>query len=198
MNTQKVFASLLAVSLVLGAINFFKHPHASDVPPFFSGTPTLDGVDNPYVKINGLPTGWYRVPFEATSTRVCKIKNPFNATTTVLAFNAKVSTPLSPAASNNFTLSTTSNSGGFGTSTPFLIYDHNVPSGAQDSVFWSPSSATSTLVQNILPGINPADGAQRVFLAPGQYLVWAISTTSTAATMSSYYGGTCEALFLSA
>jgi hypothetical protein len=192
---EKVIIGVAVVALLLGVVNFFKTPVQEVLN--VGAVSTLDGVDSPYTRIGGVATAYISVGFEATSTRVCKIKNPYTSTSTVLAFSARVSTPLSPAAANSFTLSTTSNSGGYGTSTPFLIFNHTVASGAQDTVFWTPQSATSTSPSNILPGMNNADGSQLVSLAPNQYLVWAISTSSVASTMSAYYGGTCTAEFRS-
>lgn len=152
---------------------------------------TLDNVDNPFVSISGVQTYSARVPMTATSSEICAAKNPFGATSTLAYFSEQITSGI--VGSNTFSLSTTSNSTGYGSSTGYFILDHSVASNALDSAYWLPSSATTTSTR-ILPGITTT-GEGNLFLAPGDWVTWKLGTTTSAGALAAYYQGSCKFVF---
>lgn len=191
MNTQKILATVgILAALVMGFLGYTKQ---ASLPPFQAGAvPTLDGVDNPFVTIGGYPTFERKIPMSATSSVVCTIKNPFNATSTLVRFGASITTGI--LGTNAFSLSTTTGLNGFGSSTPSLMRDHSVGSNTVDAVAWYPSSSTSTPV-NVLSLLSGATGESFDLIAPNEWVVYRIATTTSAGALATYYTGSCDYLF---
>lgn len=147
---------------------------------------TLDGVDNPYLNIAGSRSFQSTVPMTATSSQVCTMKNPFGATSTLTYFSAELSDGILGA--NSFTLSTTSNSTGYGSSTLPFVLDHSVATNALDSMVWLPSSATTSTT--VWPGIT-STGESNIKLGPSDWVTYKIATTTGAGVLVDYYDGIC-------
>ena len=85
MNKKILIGVGVLVILALGMI----FPRGNSVVNQIVGAvPTLDGVDNPFVSIGGLRYYYYEQQFTATSSVLCSIKNPLNATSTLLSYSA--------------------------------------------------------------------------------------------------------------
>lgn len=155
---------------------------------------TLDGVDNPYVSINGFKTYYQNDPMIATSSVICSRINPFMGTSTVSYINNNLTTGFTVA--QNISVSTSSTQ--YGTSSPAIVWDYALPAGEQDSFFWTPNSTTSALLSvnlKLLPAFEKS-GRSNIVVGPGEYLVSAVATTSsTAGVLDTFPAGTCKAIW---
>lgn len=155
--------------------------------PTFGAVPTLDGVDNPYLSINGVRYYYQKDNMTATSSLPCVRKNPFNATSTIMSFSAQA-TSNGIAVTQNLYVSTSSTS--YGSSTPSLVAAFPTGTG-QWSILWTGSGTTTS---QTIGGINADKGYSNVLVGPSEYLVLRVAT-STPGTFSSYYTGACKALW---
>ena len=197
MNTQnllKVLGGALVV-VFLGVSAFKTNTVNVNLPQdntTFGATPTLDGVDFPRVSINGNVTYFANQNFAATSTRLCRIKNPLAATSTIVSFTARVTSGILGA--NTFSLGTSSSAAqGYATSTPALMFEHTVATGAQDQVYWNPLLSSATTSLKLLPAMNPTTGENNAILGPNEYLVLALGSTTAGTVNAVYYSGYCQA-----
>ncbi len=184
---KSLFGALVVIAII--AIGGYFTPIGKTVIQNVGATPTLDGVDNPYVKISGHQTAYVTQPINATSTMLCNIKNPYMSTSTLLNFSVRVTTGILGA--NAYSVSTSSSY--YGSSTPALVLNHNIPTGSNDGMIWLPSSATTS--PGVLPGVSPS-GESFVQLKAGEFAVARLSTTTGAGALTSYYGGQCSAEFM--
>jgi len=144
---------------------------------------TLDGVSNPYVKINNLEIYNYYQPMIATSSVLCSIQNPYNSTSTVLSYTTKVTTNNLGTHLIDISTSTTA----FGSSTPAFVKRLSV--SGQYSVVWTPNgTTTNTNVIGMRAGATT--GISDIILGPTEYITLRIST-STPGTFGSYNVGSC-------
>lgn len=192
----KGILGLLAVlGLIMGTMAYnkpFPQPVQNETKSQNVGaTATLDNVDNPFVKIGGVDFAYKSTPMAATSSEICAMKNPYSGTSTLASFSAEIKTGILGA--NTFSLSTTSNSTGYGSSTSYFVLDHSIASNGVDSMYWFPTSATTTNAR-ILPGIT-STGEGTLTLAPGDWVTYKIATTTGAGTLAAYYQGTCKYVF---
>lgn len=187
---KSIIVGLTALTLVFGVL-YTKSQQVIKVTvtspeqsqsPSFGAVPTLDGVDNPFVSIGGLRQYYYSQPMAATSSVACSIKNPFNATSTVLNYTAALSANRLGAQQFDVSTSTTV----LGSSTPALI---RVATGAAlipGAWAWLPnSSSTATLLDTNLNGTSP------IVLAPYEYLNLRYST-GTPSAFTTYNTGRCS------
>lgn len=148
--------------------------------------PTLDSVDNSFVSIGGAKYYYYSQAIAATSSTVCSIRNPFNATATLSDYGASV-TSVGGLGAQRYDLATSSTA--YGTSTPAFIKEFLSPNAAW-TMAWSPATTTNTR----LIGLEPTGtiGNSNVLIASGEYLNFKISTTSTSGTFATYLSGQCN------
>lgn len=151
---------------------------------------TLDGVDSGETSIGGVEYNYVSVPLTATSSTICSIPVPENATSTLISWKATILTGITGA--SNMSLSTSTN--GYATSSPFLILDRTVASGVGDQFSYTPAASSTNT--RILPSSNNTTGASNVFLLPGERLNLRLATTTAAGALGAYYTGTCEAVFM--
>lgn len=192
---NKFLVGAVVVALLFGVANFFKSSTTVVNNPIQAGAvTTLDGIDSPYVSIGGVKEWHGTQNMTATSTQVCRIKNPFTSTSTVVSFSARFGAGILGA--NKFSLGTSSAAAqGFATSTPALMFERTVASlVTRDSFSWTPQLSSATTSLTILPAIDPASGEIKSILAPGEYLVFAIGSTTAGTVNFAYYTGTCSAI----
>lgn len=187
MNTNKVWIAVVVVAII--AVGGYFTGGKSIVQNTLGATPTLDGVDNSYVKINGVEEAYVSQAINATSTMLCNIKNPYTASSTLSSFRMRITSGI--LGNNNYSISTSSAS--YGSSTPVLVLDHTIPTLSTDRVAWFPTGATTT--NRVLPGINSTTGETNVLLRAGEFVVVRLATTTGAGALTSYYGGQCSAVF---
>lgn len=207
MNTQKIFIGGLVLALLLGLYGSFRSVTGTPGQNGANGangqslgaTATLDGVDNPYVSINGQKEFHFTQNFTATSSVICAVKNPYGATSTVDSFSARTTSALAGAAANIFSLSTTSitdvNGRGYGSSSPALLLDHSVvASSVNNFASWTPSNIASTsllVTQNKLyVAVGEASGENLVILGPNDWLTYRLASSAPSA-FTTYAAGVC-------
>lgn len=215
-----VIGTLAAIALIVGIVAYHKVPSqitgkqgpvgaqgpkgdrgpagpegvAGKTGTTFGAVATLDGVDFPYVNIGGSRYYYYKQTMTATSSVICSIRNPFNATSTPLNYSAVITA--NPAAglgiaANILDLSTSTTQ--YGTSSPALIKAYNLAAGAQATIPWTQNGTTTNA--NII-GFNGLNlGVSDVFLRPGEYLNFKNSTSTAGVDAGGYYTGVCSALF---
>lgn len=144
---------------------------------------TLDGVDNPFVSINGLKQYYYSQNTLATSSVLCSIKNPFtNSTSTLLSYG--VSASINGIGAQNLYISTSTTA--FGSSTPAYV-DRFAAPATPFSLAWG---GVATTTGRLLIGIDPVTGASDNIIRPGEYVTLRVAT-STAGVFGSYVTGVC-------
>ncbi len=145
---------------------------------------TLDGVDNPYISVNGFKTYEYRQPIVATSSTFCSIRNPFNATTTIKNYHVSVTS--NGLGSQLFDISTSSTA--LASSSPAFVKNFSGGTGQFQTVWNSNGTTTNALLIGTAQG---NVGFSNVIIGPAEYITAKIST-STAGTFASYYVGSCQ------
>lgn len=191
--TKKVLGlALVAIVIAIGAKLLLSGPAGS-----LGAVATLDGVDNPFIRVADQKEWRSTIPMTATSSYVCAFKNPYNGTSTIVSLSAEA-TSNGIAVANNLYISTSS--AAIGTSSPALLSAFAMGTG-QFSVELQKNSATTTLAgaiggttgdTTLLPGRTP-QGASNYFLKPGEWVTFKIATT-TGGTFSSYLKGSCSAV----
>lgn len=190
---SKSIIVVLAVAIVI-AVGGYLFPQASQSPLFRPGAvASLDGVDVPYISIGGVRTFYYNQNINATSSFVCVLRNPFQATSSIDALSIDVDAN-GIAVANALYISTSTSE--YGTSTVALVSAFPMGVG-QFSLDFAGNSATSTATgpggtndTTLLPGRLPS-GASNYILGPSEYVTFKIATT-TGGTFSSYLTGTCK------
>ncbi len=193
MNTQKVLIGGVVLAVLLGVFALVKATNIS-IPSFQAGAvPTLDGVDSPYVKINGVRTAYVSQGMIATSSTICSIRNPFTGTSTVIALSANISSGI--IGTNGISVSTSTNS--YATSTQFFVLDHQIPSQTIDAFSWTPFFYATTSTPRLIgttQGVN-FTGENPVQISGTQFINFRLATSTAAAALASYYQGQCSVIF---
>ena|SRR3990167_10372264 len=145
---------------------------------------TIDNVDLPFVSIGGKKQYYYSQSMFATSSAICSIKNPFNATSTLISFSAQV-TSNGIASAQTLDLSTSTSA--YASSSPAYFKKFATGTG-QFSVVWQSATTTSLNVIGIKAGVN---GDSDNIIGPTDYLTLKVSS-STPGTYPLYYTGTCS------
>jgi len=145
-----------------------------------------------YFISSGVDYAYYQMSFTATSVLPCRIKSGFlNSTSTILYFDAQVTTGLS--GSNGFTLATSTD--GYATSSSSLGF-RTVGSTLLDLFHWEPwmlnVSTTTGARVGLLNAIDNNGGATNI-LGPTEWLVWKNATTTPG---SGSWSGTCSVLLM--
>lgn len=173
MNKEKVLWGLVIVALLLSGLAYRKAgvpgPKGED-GKVLGSTPTLDGIDSPYAKINGLGQYYYTQPMMATSSVLCSIQNPFKATSTLLNYSAVITG--NGSAPQVADLSTSTNA--FASTSPALMRGRTF--AGLDSFFWTPTNPTSTDARTI--GLVGASGDNTMILGPSDYVNLRIATST--------------------
>lgn len=161
----------------------------------FGAVPTLEDVSGSRISLNSVKEEWVTRPVGATSTSLCILKNPLNATSSIEGFSIAITS--NGLGTQNFDFSTTSSTvAGHGSSTPVLGRD--TLSGTDDHYIWAPRATTSV---NDVVGGNPIltqrgnlqTGTSVYELGPNEYLSVRVSTSSAGGgTFSSYMTGQCK------
>lgn len=151
---------------------------------------TLDGVDSSFTSIGGVEVNYVSVGITATSSTICSIPVPENATSTLLMWKVAITDGILGA--NNMSLSTGTNS--YATSSNFLILDRAVGSNLGDHFSWLPNASTTVATDRMVRPL--VSGESPYFLRPGESLNLRLSTTTGAGALGDYYDGTCSAVFL--
>jgi hypothetical protein len=184
---NKYAIGLIVVAII--AIGGYFTPVGKTVVNNLGAVSTLDGVDSPFTSIGGVEVNYVSVPITATSSTICSIPVPENATSTVLYWKVNIVDGILGA--NSMSLSTSTN--GYATSAAFLILDRSVASDVGDSFSWQPFASTTS---SRLVASNQSTGESPYFLLPGERLNLRLATTTGAGALGDYYDGTCSAGFL--
>ena len=188
---------LLTVAVVIAIAGSYYFPQVQQtVNQVLGAVPTLDGVDHPYVTVNGHKEWRGRVPMAATSSVICNFPNPFNATSTWEGPTAK-STNVGIAQANNVFVATTSSVSRFATTSVTALSQGFAMGTGQWSFSFVGNVATSTSAAeelgapvNVLEGAN-ANQTSNYILGPTENLVFIIAT-STPGTFVTYDQGFCS------
>src|SRR3990167_3440534 len=189
-NIIKFLSVAMLVIAIAGSYYFPK------VLPFLPGAvATLDGVDNPYVTVNGHREWRGRIPMMASSSVICDFDNGkiFNATSTVEVTSA-LSTNTGIAAANSLLIATTTNASKYATTTS-NSWNKGFAMGTGKWFYdFVKNSATTTdgVQPQVLEGME-GDGSSNYILKPTEHLIWIIGTT-TAGTFVTYDQGFCSAV----
>lgn len=164
---------------------------ASNAPKPNFGAIAGPDIPYPYLNVNGNLTYYSSTQLIATSSIVCRIQNPAAATTTLQNFALNISASGLTAA-QQFDLSTTTASEGYGSSTPAFIASGSIQSTANGPTYvaYQPM-ATSTGGPLIRV---TGDGSSPFIIKPNEYLTVRIGT-STPRSFASYLTGSCSAEF---
>lgn len=147
-------------------------------------------VEGPYFTIGGVETYYANQSFNATSSTICSIANPFGATSTIRTIGAS-RTATGIGGTQAFYLSTTTSTGRYGSSTPAFVADYRATT-ANFAFSWSAGGATST--NQMLGLLQPSDavGQSTAILGPLEVITLRIAT-GTPGTFSTYMTGRCTA-----
>ena len=160
-------------------------PAGADAPVRLGAVPTLDGVDIPYVSINGNREYYYNQPINATSTYACQITNPLGVRAYLERYSINVTTN-NTLADQNIYLSTSTNQ--FGSSTRALAkFETGI--GAFQRVYAGPVGSSTDAV-NLMGGQHNVSFAQ-IGATDSVTLRIATSTPGTG-----YLIGTCKGKFV--
>jgi len=196
MNKKYIVALVVILIIATLGLVFPKgNTVVNQVQQKLGATPTLDGVDNPFVSINGAKLYYYSQPLTASSSVVCSIKNPFNGPAILLSYGVSATgTPLTVGGIGNQVLDLATSTTAYGTSSPAFLKEAPITLTAGQSfatLRWLPQ-ATSTA--RIL-GSNGTTGLSDVIIGASEYLNLRISTTTSSGTFSTYYTGKCSGVF---
>src|SRR3990167_10834232 len=88
MQNKNIWIAMVVVAIIaLGSYQFPKVQ--TQVQNVLGAVPTLDGVDNPSVSIGGNKQYYFSQTLTATSSFICSLKNPYNATSSIMALGAQ-------------------------------------------------------------------------------------------------------------
>ena len=159
----------------------------------FGAVPSLEDVSSPFIGLSGQREYHNSIPFAATSSIPVRLQNPFRATTTVVALHSEITS--STVGAKTFDISTTSNSTGYGSSTPAFIYAHSISASAQDTAVWSPNglSSTTPTINSALVLLNTAtDGTSNFILGPTDWITLRFATATAGTFAGGYTVGTLK------
>ena len=196
MQNKYIYVALVAILVI--AIGSYQFPKVqTQVKEVFGGVSTLEGVDHPFVKINGQRKWYGSKSIVATSSVLCAFQNPYGATTTIEAASLEVTARGTLTQANNLTFSTST--GVYSSSTPALMLDQAMGTG-QFSFEWGKNTSTTSIAlapgstgnANLLAG-RTAAGRSNYILGATEWAVWGIATTTgSAGTFVTYPTGECS------
>lgn len=189
MKNKTLIVALVAILVI--AIGGYVYPQASQQikETIVGAVSTLDGVDNPFVSIGGGKYYYYFQPMTATSSTVCSIKNPFNATSTLVNYSIRVNANGLGAQSLNLSTSSTA----YASSSPYFIKEVAIGTGQRDVVWIGNATTTNTVL--IGTAANNNVGISDNIIGPSNYLNLGVATsTGSAGIFSSYLTGSCSGI----
>lgn len=190
MTNKNVLVGLIVVLIIAIIGSFFPKGNTvvQRVTEQLGNVVTLDGIDNPYTSINGFKEYRYSQGMNATSSVLCSIRNPYNASSTVASYSASVITAGGlGAVAQTLDLATSTSQYATTTTSAPLVQGFNTTAGPW-SFAWFPQATTTT--GTLYPGNR---GLTPIVLGPTDYLILRIATTSTSGVFGSYYTGSCSA-----
>ena len=142
-SAVKLLGSLAAVLATLGVFLAAYNGKVTVAPvaETLAGVITLDGVDLPYININGRREWQGAVSVMSTSSAICVLKNPFNAPAVISDVKVNLTT-------NNFgaiayDVSTSTN--GFATTTTIIGQFTGQAVGTATRYDWAPIQSSTTV-----------------------------------------------------
>lgn len=190
MNKVTIIIGIVVISILtaIGVVTFSKTSVQTQTQ-VAGATPTLDGIDSPYMKINNNKSYSYYQPMAATSSVICSIRNPYG-TSTLTNFRAFASSSAA-FGSQTIDLSTSTTLGG--SSSPAFVRAY--PAGAVWYMSWVPQAST-TNTQLLGPDSTLYTGASNNIIHPGEYVNFRIATATAGTFQAGYEVGACEGSFL--
>src|SRR3990167_8870316 len=152
MNNKKVLALIAIVAIIAIIAYFFPTGRTvvERVTEKLGAVSTLDGVDNPYVKIGGAEFYYYSQAMTATSSTPCSLKNPFGSPAAILSYGASATTTPTAAGGMDAKLWTVATSTTYnGTSSPALVKDFSAPitpGFTRWAMSWLPQASTTSVL----------------------------------------------------
>lgn len=125
--------------------------------------------------------------FTSTSSVPLVIDNPFSATTSIDKIMCVVTG--NGLGAQVFDISTTTAAGGYGSSTPALVYGVSIGANAQETFLWQPAGSSTTPWLTLAVPSN-SNGKSPYILKPNEDVTVRIATSSPG-TFSSYLSGSC-------
>ena len=198
MNKTLVGLAIAVVALVVGVGGYFFPQIQHVAQNQYGNAGTLQDCTTQ----NGVETCAVTQLMTATSSSVCVINNPFGAaTSTVDYFTASIASSSATGLGlgvHLFDLSTTTAAGGFGSSSPALIYAHSLADSATaDTVVWNKQvlASTTAVVGTVFTDRGgTVNGVSPFFIKGAEKLTYRIATSSQN-TFSTYFQGSCKARF---
>ena len=188
-NSKNLGVAMVALIIAIGAYFFpTGNTVVERVAEKLGAVSTLDGVDSPYVTIAGVSEAYVSRGINATSSILCSIPNPYQSTSTISRISVSILDGILGANAYSVSTSTTQ----YGSSTPAIVLNHNVPSNSIDGMAWYPTG--STTVGALVP-ISSATGETNYILKPTEYLNVRLATTTDAGPLTDYYDGQCSVEF---
>lgn len=187
MSQNIKFLSVAILVIAIGGSYLFPSVPKAVQQTVLGAVSTLDGVDNPYTSIGGYKEYRGTQSLTATSSFICSLRNPYNATSSIVALSAE-STANGIGVTNALYISTSTSA--YGTSTPALVAAFPMGTG-QWSVEMAKNTASTTAGAEVLSGMT-TNGTSNYILGPSEWITWKIATT-TGGTFTSYNVGTCSA-----
>lgn len=204
-----VLVSVLISLLVAGGVVYFAGVGKDGRDGRDLGATPGNDFDSPYYSRNGVQYYQHGQPMIASTTALCSYDNALglNATSSILNIGDSV-TANRTGANQLISISTTTLTGAYATSSPALVLDWGLTttgsgSGAGRSLFWAPSTATTTktggdtAVKGTLEAFNSVTGQSNAILGPTDKLTWRIATATpmTITAGANDIAGFCSALF---
>lgn len=183
MNTKTSIVALVAILVI--AIGGYQFPQVKSVTDRVVGAvATLDGVDNPVIRINGLKQTWYSQPIMATSSAICATPE-ITATSTLRSF--KVLGLTNGLGAQFFDVSTSTTA--YGSSSPAYVKTYSTGATGFAMVWNGATTTNANIIGNTWNGTGQSDN----IILPGQRITARIAT-GTPGTFSSYMTGRCSAV----
>jgi len=179
---KKILIGIVAVVLLVGGYLFPQGNTVVDrvVEKTLGAVSSLDSVDNPFVSIAGSKSAHYGNPLTASSSVICSVQNPYNATSTISSVRVSVrSTGGLLAQVYDIATSTSRYASGtaYGSSTPALVANYKGTVGPFAMVY-------SPVTTGNFPLVGPTD------------FVNVRIATATPTAFTTYMSGTCSVDFL--
>ena len=168
MNKSNVISGIVA--LIVAAIVAYLLGGGQTIIREFGATPG-DTVTGNFWNVGGVEFYHADKGVNATTSAMCIFSNPFNATSSIVAFSAKIK---GFTAAVTLDVSTSSKSG-YTTSTPKLIHAFSIPTtGAEFQ--WQKGVMSTSSVNTYFPV--PDSGISPYFLLPGEFITLKIASST--------------------
>lgn len=192
MKKNLLIGLVLIVVLGLGMTFPTGHIKVERVVENVGATPTLDGVDSPFVRIGGYGEYYYSQAIAATSSVPCSIK--ITATSTLVNYSVIASTN---TFNTTFDISTSTSPflavGSYGSSSPAFVRAYATPNAVGFAMVWT-GNGTTTSAKLVGTAVSANVGNTDNIIFPGQYLNMTIASTSPGTFAAGYMTGRCNAL----